>query len=121
MRHRVSGRHLSRPTGHRLALYRNLVTELLDHERIVTTAAKAKEIRGLAEHIITLGKGGSLHQRRQALAYVYQPKVVAKVFAELAERYDDRQGGYTRLLHLAPRLGDGAPMVLLELVGATPR
>jgi large subunit ribosomal protein L17 len=121
MRHRVSGRHLGRPTGHRLALYRNLVTELLDHERIVTTEAKAKEVRGMAERIITLGKGGSLHQRRQALSFVYQPKVVSKVFSELADRYRDRAGGYTRVLHLAPRIGDGAPMVLLELVDATPR
>ena len=116
MRHRVAGRKLSRDTGHRLALYRNLVTDLLRYEKIVTTEAKAKEARSLAENMITLGKEGSLHARRQALSFVSDKKVVKKVFEELAPRYANRAGGYTRLVRLGARLGDGAPMVHLELV-----
>ena len=116
MRHRVAGRKLSRSTAHRLAMYRNLVTDLLRYEKIVTTEAKAKEARSLAEKMITLGKDGSLHSRRQALAFVTDKKVVDKVFSELGSRYAQRQGGYTRLLKLGPRLGDGAPMAHLELV-----
>ena len=116
MRHRVAGRKLSRPTGHRMALYRNLVTDLLRYERIVTTEAKAKEVRGLAEKMITLGKDGRLHARRQALAFIIGKKVVEKVFAEIGPRYAERAGGYTRLAKLGPRLGDGAPMAQLELV-----
>lgn len=116
MRHRVAGRKLSRDTGHRLALYRNLVTDLLRYEKIVTTEAKAKEARSLAENMITLGKEGSLHARRQALSFVSDKKVVKKVFEELAPRYANRAGGYTRLVRLGARLGDGAPMVQLELV-----
>lgn len=116
MRHRVAGRKLSRDTGHRLALYRNLVTDLLRYEKIVTTEAKAKEARSLAENMITLGKEGSLHARRQALSFVSDKKVVKKVFGELAPRYANREGGYTRLVRLGARLGDGAPMVQLELV-----
>lgn len=116
MRHRVAGRKLSRDTGHRLALYRNLVTDLLRYEKIVTTEAKAKEARSLAENMITLGKEGSLHARRQALSFVSDKKVVKKVFGELAPRYANREGGYTRLVRLGARPGDGAPMVQLELV-----
>jgi len=116
MRHRVAGRKLSRDTGHRLALYRNLVTDLLRYEKIVTTEAKAKEARSLAENMITLGKEGSLHARRQALSFVSDKKVVKKVFEELAPRYANREGGYTRLVRLGARPGDGAPMVQLELV-----
>jgi large subunit ribosomal protein L17 len=116
MRHRVAGRKLSRDTGHRLAMYRNLVTDLLRYEKIVTTEAKAKEARSLAENVITLGKEGNLHARRQALSFVSDKRVVKKVFDELAPRYADRQGGYTRLVRLGPRLGDGAPLVQLELV-----
>ena len=116
MRHRVAGRKLSRDTGHRLALYRNLVTDLLRYEKIVTTEAKAKEARSLAENMITLGKEGSLHARRQALSFVSDKKVVKKLFEELAPRYANREGGYTRLVRLGARLGDGAPMVHLELV-----
>ena len=116
MRHRIAGRKLSRPTGHRMAMYYNLTTELLKHERIITTEAKAKEVRGIAEKVITLGKAGSLHARRQALTMIDDQKVVGKVFDELAPRYADRSGGYTRVLKLSPRLGDGAPMALLELV-----
>jgi len=116
MRHHVAGRRLSRPTGHRVTMYRNLVTDLLKYGRIVTTEAKAKEVQGMSDRIITLGKGGSLHNRRQALAFVTDKDVVAKVFDELAPRYAQRPGGYARITKLGPRLGDGAPMVQLELV-----
>jgi large subunit ribosomal protein L17 len=116
MRHKIAGRHLSRSTGHRRALYRNLVTDLLRHEKIITTEAKAKEIRGLAEKMITLGKKSGLHSYRQALSFVLDKKVTAKIFAELGPRYKERPGGYTRIVKLEPRLGDGAPMVQLELV-----
>ena len=97
-------------------MYRNLVTDLLRYEKIVTTEAKAKEARSLAENVITLGKEGNLHARRQALSFVSDKTVVKKVFDELAPRYADRQGGYTKLVRLGPRIGDGAPMVQLELV-----
>jgi large subunit ribosomal protein L17 len=116
MRHRVAGRKFDRPTSARLALFRGLVTELLRHEQIKTTEAKAKEVRGLAEKMITLGKDGSLASRRQVLSYVYDKEVARKVFDELGPRYQDRPGGYTRIVKLGPRLGDGAPTVLLELV-----
>lgn len=116
MRHKVKGRRLSRPSGHRKALYRGLVRDLLLRERIRTTLAKAKEVRGLAEKIITYGKKGQLHHRRLALAFVTDKNVVAKVFDDLSKRYAERQGGYTRVLKLGPRKGDGAPMAILELV-----
>jgi len=116
MRHRVAGRKLSRSTSHRRALYRNLVTDLLKHEKIITTEAKAKEVRGLAEKMITLGKKSGLHSYRQALSFIMDKKVTEKVFADLAPRYSERHGGYTRMVKLEPRLGDGAPMVQLELV-----
>ena len=116
MRHKVAGRKLGRPTGHRRAMYRNLVTDLLKHEKIITTEAKAKEVRGLAEKMITLGKGGGLHSYRQALSFIIDKKVAEKVFSDLAPRYAERPGGYTRIIKLGPRLGDGAPMVQLELV-----
>ena len=116
MRHKVAGRKLGRDTGHRRAMYRNLVTDLLDYEKITTTEAKAKEVRGLAEKMITLGKKGGLHSRRQALSFIIDKKVAEKMFAELAPRYAERPGGYTRITKLGPRLGDGAAMVQLELV-----
>ncbi|MDO8750224.1 MAG: 50S ribosomal protein L17 [Dehalococcoidia bacterium] len=116
MRHRVAGRHLNRPTDQRLALYRGLVRDLLLHERIQTTVAKAKEMRGMVDRVITYGKKGTLHHRRLALAYLPDKDVVAKVFSELAPRYAERPGGYTRVLKLAQRPGDGAPMALIELV-----
>jgi large subunit ribosomal protein L17 len=116
MRHKVAGRQLGRSTGHRKALYRNLVTDLLSYEKITTTEAKAKEVRGLAEKMITLGKAGTLYSRRRALAYIIDKKTAEKLFAELAPRYAERPGGYTRIIKLGPRLGDGAPMVRLELV-----
>ena len=102
--------------SYRKALYRNLVTDLLGYEKITTTETKAKEIRGLAEKMITLGKEGGLHSRRQALAFIFSKDVTEKVFSELAERYAQRPGGYTRIIKLERRLGDGAPMVQLELV-----
>jgi len=116
MRHGVSGRKLSRSSSHRRALYRNLVTDLLGYGKIVTTEAKAKEVRGLAEQMITLGKDGGLNARRQARSFIIDAKVVDKVFGELAPRYAERPGGYTRIVKLGPRLGDAAPMVQLELV-----
>jgi len=116
MRHNVAGRKLGRTTGHRRALYRNLVTDLLRYEKIVTSEPKAKEVRGLAEKMITLGKKGGLSAFRQALSYLYDKTVAEKVFSELATRYAERPGGYTRIIKLGPRLGDGAPMVQLSLV-----
>ena len=116
MRHKVAGRKLGRSSSHRRALYRNLVTDLLDYEKITTTEAKAKEVRGLAEKMITLGKEGGLHSRRRALSFIFDKKVTDKVFNDLAPRYAERPGGYTRIVKLGPRLGDGAAMVQLELV-----
>ena len=92
------------------------MTDLLNYEKITTTEAKAKEIRGLAERMITLGKEGELHSRRRALSFIFDEKVTEKVFNELAPRYAERPGGYTRITKLGPRLGDGAPMVQIELV-----
>jgi large subunit ribosomal protein L17 len=116
MRHKVDGRKLTSSSAHRKALYRNLVTDLLKSEKITTTEAKAKEIRSLAERMITLGKEGGLHSRRQALSFIFDEKITEKVFSELAPRYAERPGGYTRIIKLGPRLGDGAPMVQIELV-----
>ena len=97
-------------------MYRNMVTSLLEHERIQTTDAKAKEVRRIAERMITLGKRGGLHARRRALRVIRRREVAAKVFEELAERYRDRAGGYTRVLKLGSRCGDAAPLSLVELV-----
>ena len=97
-------------------MFRNLVTDLLSYEKITTTEAKAKEVRSLAEKMITLGKEGNLHSRRQALSFITIKKVTDKLFSELAPRYAERPGGYTRIIKLGPRLGDGAAMVKLELV-----
>jgi len=99
-----------------MAMYYNLTSDLLKYEKIVTTHPKAKEVQGIAEKTITLGKAGSLHARRQALTMVKDRKVIDKVFGELASRYADRNGGYTRILKLGPRIGDGAPMAQIELV-----
>jgi large subunit ribosomal protein L17 len=126
MRHRVAGRHLGRDTAHRLSLYRNLVTDLLRYERITTTEAKAKEIRPMAERIITLGRRGDLHARRQAMRFVFDPTVVKKVFDEIGPRMATRPGGYLRITGMEPRKGDGAKMAVIELVDfvdapATPR
>ena len=116
MRHRVAGRKFGRPTAHRRAMFRNLVTDLLNYGKVTTTEAKAKEVRGLAEKMITLGKAGGLHSRRRAMSYMLDKRVAEKVFAELAPRYAERPGGYTRIIKLGPRLGDGASMARLELV-----
>jgi len=117
MRHLKAGRRLSRTTEHRLAMLRNLMTALFEHERVETTRAKAKEARQWAEQVITLAKRGDLHARRLTLAVVRSKKVVAKLFGELKERYQDRPGGYTRIIPLGVRMGDGAPLSILELVG----
>jgi len=115
MRHRRAGRKLNRSVAHRRALFRNLVTALLEHERIRTTDPKAKEVRRLTDRIITLGKRGSLHARRRALAYVRKESVVRKLFDEVAPRFANRPGGYTRVIKLGPRLGDAAPQSIVEL------
>jgi large subunit ribosomal protein L17 len=109
-------RKLGRRINHRKSLFRNLVTSLVRHERIETTEAKAKEIRSLADHVITLAKRGDLHARRQALAVLTEEDVVKKLFDTIGPRYGDREGGYTRIVKLGPRRGDAAPMVYLELV-----
>jgi large subunit ribosomal protein L17 len=116
MRHRQGGRHLGRDTAHRKALYRNLVTDLLRYERVTTTEAKAKEIRPMAERIITLGKRGDLHARRQALRVLYDKHVVEHVFDEIAPRMASRPGGYLRITALEPRKGDASRMATIELV-----
>ena len=118
MRHRKRQGKLNRTSAHRKAMLRNMVTSLLDHERIETTDAKAKEVRRLAERMITLGKRGTLHARRQALSVIRSKPIASKVFDELADRYRDRAGGYTRVLKLRQRTGDAAPLSLVELVDA---
>jgi large subunit ribosomal protein L17 len=118
MRHRVKGRKLRRPTAHRLALLRNLVTSFLEKERIQTTLAKAKEAKPLAEKMITLAKEGTLHARRQTVAFVRKEAVVTKLFDDLGPRFGQRPGGYARIVKLGLRTGDGAEMALLELVGS---
>ncbi len=116
MRHGKSGKKLGRTPSHRKAMFRNMVTSLLMHERIVTTEVRAKEIGRIGEKMITLGKRGDLHARRQAVAYLRTNEVVKKLFTEYAQRYKSRSGGYTRVLKLEPRAGDNAPMALVELV-----
>ena len=119
MRHGKSGRRLGRTTPHRKALMRNMVTSLLEHERIVTTAPKAKELRKVADKMITLAKRGDLHARRQALSVIRDKKVVDKLFSQLKDEYMDRNGGYTRIIHTGNRSGDAAPMAIIELVNYT--
>jgi len=116
MRHRKRRGKLARPSAHRSALLRNMVTSLLDHELIETTDAKAKEVRRVADRMITLGKRGSPHARRQAASVIRDYAVVAKVFEGLAERYKTRPGGYTRVLKSRVRVGDAAPLSIVELV-----
>jgi large subunit ribosomal protein L17 len=117
MRHRKDHRKLNRTPSHRKAMLRNMVTSLLDNEEIRTTDAKAKEVRRVAERMITLGKRGTLHARRQALQTIRTKEVTAKVFDTLADRYRERQGGYTRILKLAePRHGDCASMSIVQLI-----
>lgn len=116
MRHQVAGRHLGRNTAQRKALFRGLITEFFRHERISTTEAKAKAIRGEAEELITLAKRGDVHARRLVLRKVLDKDVTNKLFETLGPRYKERKGGYTRIFKLGPRLGDAAPLVILELV-----
>ena len=116
MRHRKDGYKLGRLTQHRWAMFRNLLTGLFRHERIETTEAKAKAVRGLADHIVTLAKRENLHARRQVLSLVPDTEVVGRIFDTIAARFGDRQGGYTRIVKTGVRRGDAAPMVLLELV-----
>jgi large subunit ribosomal protein L17 len=120
VRHRKRQGKLGRSSAHRKALLRNLVTSLLDRERIVTTDAKAKELRRVADRMITLGKRGSLHARRQALSVIRSKEVTAKVFDELAERFRERPGGYTRVVKARRRTGDAAPLSVIELVEGPP-
>lgn len=109
-------RKFGRRSGPRRALLRNLVTSMILAEKIVTTEAKAKQIRSITEKMVTLGKRNDLHARRQVLAYLLDENAVTKLFENIAPRYEDRQGGYTRILKLGPRRGDAAPMAILELV-----
>ncbi len=118
MRHRKAGRKLNRTSSHRKAMLRNMVTEFLEKERIVTTVPKAKELRPYAEKLITLGKRENLHARRRALSVIRRKSVVHKLFDSLAPRYADRDGGYTRIVRLGTRKGDAAEMAVIELVGS---
>ncbi|NQV47962.1 MAG: 50S ribosomal protein L17 [Rhodospirillaceae bacterium] len=112
----MSGRKLNRTSSHRKAMFANMVVSLLTHEQITTTLPKAKELRGIADKMITLGKRGDLHARRQASSYMRDDAAVAKLFSGLAERYKERPGGYTRVLKAGNRYGDCAPMAVIELV-----
>ena len=118
MRHLKSGRQLSRNSSHRWALLRNLITALLREEKIQTTGPKAKELRRWVDRVITLGKRGDLHARRQAASIVYDKTVVKKLFDTIGPRFKDRPGGYTRIIKLGIRHGDAAQMALIELVGS---
>ena len=118
MRHRNANRKLSRSTSHRRALLRNLVTDFLDHGRLMTTLPKAKEVRPLAEKMITLGKRDNLHARRQVQAFLIREAIAKKVFATIAPRFADRNGGYSRIIKLGNRKGDGADLAIIELLGS---
>src|SRR5512133_2208325 len=116
MKHRVVGRRLDRTTEHRTAMLRNLVTSLLDHEKIKTTTPKAKELKRFADKIITLGKKGTAHARRTAARDVRDLAILEKLFGDVAVRFKSRPGGYTRIIHVGNRVGDNAPMSFIELV-----
>jgi large subunit ribosomal protein L17 len=116
MRHNKSGRRLGRKTSNREAMFRNMVTSLFSHEKITTTDAKAKEIRSVAEKMITLGKRGDLHSVRLAASFIREKSVVSKLFTTIAPRYKERPGGYTRIIKLGTRNGDAAPLSMIELV-----
>ena len=120
MRHRVAGRKLSRHTQHRELMFRNMVVSLLQHERITTTLAKAKELRSWVDKIITLGKRNDLHARRQAFAVLRDEGIVKKLFQEIAPQFKDREGGYTRIYKMGWRQGDAAPLSLIELLTFSP-
>ncbi len=117
MRHKKFGRALGRSSAHRSAMFRNMVTSLFEHERIVTTAEKAKEVRPIAEKMITLAKRGDLHARRQALSFIRSKRIVAKLFDQIGEQFKERNGGYTRIVRTGVRQGDAASMAIIELVG----
>jgi large subunit ribosomal protein L17 len=116
MRHQLKGKKLGRDTAKRSALLRSQVTSFLEKERIRTTLAKAKATRPIAEKMITLGRNDTLHARRQALAFIYKKNIVKKLFEDIGPRFSERPGGYTRIIKLGPRGGDGAEMAVLELV-----
>ena len=120
MRHRKSGVKLNRTSSHRKAMFRNMVTSLLKCTRIKTTEAKAKELRKLADKMITLAKRGDLHARRQALSVIREKDVVHQLFNDAAEKFGNRQGGYTRIIKLGLRAGDAAPMTMIELITEAP-
>jgi large subunit ribosomal protein L17 len=120
MRHRKARSKLGMGTAHRQATLRNMVTSLLEHERIVTTDARAKALRGIADHMITLGKRGDLHARRQALAVIRSKDVTQSLFEDIAPRYANRQGGYVRIIKKGLRAGDRAPLSIIELVERKP-
>ncbi|HKK90329.1 MAG TPA: 50S ribosomal protein L17 [Desulfobacteraceae bacterium] len=116
MRHRKSGAKLNRTSSHRKAMFRNMVTSLFKHNRIKTTDAKAKELRKLADRMVTLAKRGDLHARRQAFSVIREKDVVHQLFNDAADKFGNRQGGYTRIIKLGPRSGDAASMSMIELV-----
>lgn len=116
MRHKKKGRKLGSSPSHRQAMLRTMAAQVFEHEKIKTTEAKAKEVRGTVDKIITLAKRGDVHARRQVLAYIKDRELVHKIFTEVVERFQDRNGGYTRIVKLGPRLGDAAPVVIIELV-----
>ncbi|MFP4082029.1 MAG: 50S ribosomal protein L17 [Candidatus Aminicenantes bacterium] len=118
MRHRVRGKKLRRDTAHRRTLLRNLVTSLLEKERVKTTLAKARAARPMAEKMITLAKKDTLHARRKALSFIFKKDTVKKLFDEIAPRFSERPGGYTRIVKLDSRAGDGAELAMIELVGS---
>jgi large subunit ribosomal protein L17 len=120
MRHRKQGRKLNRTSSHRKAMFQNMSVALLTHEQIVTTLPKAKELRSVVDKLITLGKRGDLHARRQAASQLQDKDAVQKLFATLGERYKERPGGYTRVLKAGFRYGDNAPMAVIELVDRDP-
>ena len=120
MRHQRAGKKLGRDSAHRRALYANLAGALIEHGRIKTTEAKAKAVKPIAERMITLGRRGDLHARRQALAFLRSPDVVHKLFSDVGPRFADRPGGYSRIVKLGPRPGDAAQMAYLELVDFVP-
>jgi large subunit ribosomal protein L17 len=120
MRHKRAGKKLGRDSSQRRALYSNLAGALIEHGRIKTTEAKAKAVRPIAEQMITLGRRGDLHARRQALAFLRSPDVVHKLFSDVGPRFADRPGGYSRIVKIGPRPGDAAPMAYLELVDFVP-
>ncbi len=120
MRHAKSGRKFNRTASHRKAMFANMAVALIKHEQIKTTLPKAKDLRGVVDRLITLGKRGDLHARRQALSVLRDSTIAAKLFEELAERYKDRPGGYTRVIKAGFRYGDTAPMAVIELVERNP-